>query len=466
MRTLVIGRSAFLIHKGKLRRSLLSLAGLVLAVFLIVVPIYFSTTNQQNNVLVSVAQGSSTNQVVVIQLYEAIDAGSAAMISRGISLAQSAQSAAVIIDMNTPGGLLSDMITMIDAIQNSSVPVYTFVGNDSNAASAGSYVAMATNKIYMAPGSQIGPSTPFVVGGSASEQQHVQNYALSLMESLATEHNRNVTAAGIMVENNTAYTYAQAIQLHVVDGLSTSLQGTLTILNLAGATIVTVSENLSEQAVSFLSNSTVDGILLILGVIAIVLDLLHPTILLSIAGAVMIILALIGAEAIQGPSPTLLVPLVLFAVAAVLIVFELKTGHGFMLFAGVVVGAFATVLLTYGIEYSPSPLGGVEYAELAILILVGGFIAIYARWIGHGLRKKPVTGQESLVGKLAEVYSDLNPEGDVSLDGIIWRAKLLDPSSGNIPKGRMVVVKSVSGLALVVEPQAIKEKQASDAEGR
>ncbi|MGI0084254.1 MAG: NfeD family protein, partial [Nitrososphaerales archaeon] len=431
------------------------------AILLIVLPIYLNTQNKsQDSILVSVAQGSSGKEVIVIQLYEQIDAGSASMISRGVSQAQTGRAAAVIIDMNTPGGLLSDMITMISAINSTknTFPVYTFVGNDSSAASAGSYVAMASDKIYMAPGSQIGPSTPFIIGGSDLEQQHVQNYAQSLMEALATAHGRNATAAGIMVSSNTAYKYDEAIRLHVADGFTTSLPTLLSTLNLSGATVVTISENISEQAVSFLSNSTVDGILLLLGIIAIVLDFLHPTILLSIAGVVLIVLALIGAEAIQGPSETLAVPLVLFAGAAALIVLELKTGHGIMLFAGVLLGAFATVLLTYDIPYSPSPLGNAQYAELSIFIIAGGLLAIYARWVGSTLRRKPMTGSESLIGKEGAVYRDLNPEGEVTVDGIVWRAKLVDPSSGMVPKGQTVIVKNVSGLSLLVEPQGIKEK--------
>lgn len=443
-------------------RNILRCFGIGLALLLIVLPIYFAAQSQNEAAtIVSVAQGSSSKEVIVIQLYEQIDEGSAGMISRGISQAQADKAAAVIIDMNTPGGLLSDMITMISAINSTSIPVYTFVGNDSSAASAGSYVAMATDKIYMAPGSEIGPSTPYIIGGTNLEQQHVENYAISLMQTLALAHGRNVTAAGIMVSNNSAYTYADAISLHVADGLSTSLPKTLSILNLSSDTVITISENLSEQTLSFVSNSTVDGILLLLGIIAIVLDFLHPTVLLSIAGIVMIALALIGAEAIQGPNTTLAVPLVLFAAAGALIVLELKTGHGFMLFAGVVVGVFATILLTYDIPYSPSPLGDTQYAELAIFIAAGGFLAIYAKWVGGTLRRKPMTGSESIVGKEGEAYSDLNPDGEVSLDGIIWRAKLVDPNLGMIPKGRKVLVKGVSGLSLLVEPQGIKEKAAT-----
>ncbi len=443
--------------------GIIRVVGIAFSILLIILSIYFSSA-PRNGIIVSVAQGTAKSEVVVIQLYEQIDQGSASMVTRGMARAQSDHAAAVVIDMNTPGGLLSDMVTMINAINASQrirIPVYTFVGNDSSAASAGSYVAMATRGIYMAPGSEIGPSTPYIIGGTQLEQQHVQNYALSLMESLAQSNGRNVTAAGIMVSNNTAYNYDQAIHLHVADGLSNSLSQTLSILNLSSATVVTISENLSEQTVSFLSNSTVDGILLLVGIIAIVLDFLHPTIVLSIAGIVLIALALIGAEAIQGPSSTIAVPLILFAVAAVMIVLELKTGHGFMMFVGIVVGVFATILLAYDVPYSPSPFGDIQLVELALFVGLGALLALYARWVGKTLRKKPVTGPEALIGREGQVYADLAPEGEVSVDGIIWKARLLDPSLGTVQKGSTVVIRSVSGLSLLVEPQAIKEKQAA-----
>ena len=404
----------------------------------------------------SYSSASSQKVVVVIQLYEEIDQGSASMITRGISQANVENAQAVVIDMNTPGGILSDMLTMIGAINSSKVPVYTFVGNASSAASAGSYVAMATDRIYMGTGSVIGPSTPYIIGGTSLEQAHVANYTLALMQSLALEHSRNVTAASQMAQNNVAYPGSLAIQYHLVDGYSGSLAQTLSLINASSASVQTVSENPSEQILSLLSNSTVDGILLLIGIIAIVLDFLHPTILLSIAGAVLIVLALIGAEAIQGPSnyPGIYLPIILFILAASLIVLELKTGHGFMLLAGGIVGAFATLLLAYQVPYSPSPIGNLQYLEVGLLILAVAILALYARYVGSAIRKKPVTGAESLIGASAIVYSEeLSPDGEVSVDGVIWKARLL--SAGlPIKKGEIVIVKRVEGLTLMVDRKA------------
>jgi len=421
------------------------------------------------NVLVRAsAQNNEGKTVIVIEMNVPIDQGATGLTSRGIQSAESDKAAAVIIDMNTPGGSLNDMISIVGSINSSSVPVYTYVGNDSGATSAGSYIAMATEKIFMGPGSQIGPSTPYILGGgTALEQNHTTDYAVSFMQALAQAHGRNVTAVTQMAAYNVAYSYAYALKYHVADFSSNSLSQTIGLLNLTGASVVTISESPTEQTVSLLSDPTVDGILLLLGIVAIVIDFLHPTVILSIAGAVLIALGIIGTEAIENGngSAAVAVPLVLFAAAAVLIVFELKTGHGFLLLSGILVGLLGTILLTYQVPYSPSPFGGLQYIELGGFLIVGILLAAYARWVGKAIRTKPVTGSESLIGKSGIAVSELSPEGDVSVDGVIWDARLKDPNSSSISRGSKVTITGRSGLTLEVQPEPIKQKVAVQEEG-
>jgi membrane-bound serine protease (ClpP class) len=446
-----------------LSRSL-RIAILVVALFLIFAPLYsaLSQARHSSDVLISYSSASgaaSSNQkVVVIQLYEEIDQGSASMMTRGIQEAAAINAQAIVIDMNTPGGLVSDMQTIISDINSSKIPVYTFVGTGASAASAGSYIAMSTDKIFMSSiGTVIGPSTPFVVGGSSSEQQHIQNYYTAYMVALAEAHGRNVTAVTEMAANNTAFTGVQAIKYHVADNESSSLAATLSMIHASGDSIVTVSENPSEQLLTFLSaNSVLDGIFITIGITAIVLDFLHPTILLTIGGVVLIILGLIGEEAIQGPNGLqgIFLPITLFIVAAILVVFEIKTGHGFLLFSGIVIGAIGAILFAYQVPYvSPNPYSGLEIIEIGLLVVVGAILGLYARYIGSSLRRKPVTGQESLIGSKATVYSEtLGPEGEVSVNGVIWRARLQDPKASQAKKGDRVTVTKVEGLTLIVVP--------------
>ena len=420
-----------------------------------------SSSFSSGQIIRAAAQTGQGKTVIVIEMDVPIDQGATSLVARSVATAEADQAAAIIINMNTPGGSLNDMISIVDSISNSTVPVYTYVGNDSGATSAGSYIAMATDKIFMGPGSQIGPSTPYILGGgTALEQNHTTDYAISFMVALAQEHGRNVTAVTQMAAYNVAYDYADALMYHVADASSYNLGETIVMLNLTGSAVVTISETPTEQLVSLLSDATVDGILLLLGIVAIVIDFLHPTIVLSVAGAILIALGIIGTEAIENGngSSAIALPLVLFACAAVLIVLELKTGHGFMLMAGVLVGILGTVLLTYQIPYSPSPFGDVQYVELGIFLVVGGLLAMYTRWVGKAIRKKPVTGSETLIGKTGIVTRELAPEGEVSMDGIIWKARLTGPFSNKLESGARVVVVRRSGLTLEVEPEPIKQK--------
>ena len=452
-------RSAFVIPRGA------QILFLLLLLSLLFFPIALSTRNQ---IIPVSAQTGANKTVVVIEMDVPIDQGATSLTARAIQSAEGDNAAAVIINMNTPGGSLNDMISIVDSINASTVPVYTYVGNDSGATSAGSYIAMATEKIFMGPGSQIGPSTPYILGGgTALEQNHTTMYAVSFMDALAQAHERNVTAATQMALYNVAYPYALALQYHIADASSNSLGQTIALLNLTGANVVTISETPTEQLVSLLSDATVDGILLLLGIVAIVIDFLHPTIILSVAGAVLIVLGIIGTEAIENGngSSAIAVPLVLFATAAVLIVLELKTGHGFMLLAGLLVGVLGTVLLTYQIPYSPSPFGNVQYIELGIFLIIGGLLAMYTRWIGKAIRRKPVTGSESLIGKTGIALSNLAPMGDVSVDGIVWKAQIERPGPDKIEKGSKVIIVGRSGLTLEVEPEPIKEKMEVEQKG-
>jgi membrane-bound serine protease (ClpP class) len=394
-----------------------------------------------------VASGSG-NVVVIADFNVQVDPGSAAFMSRVVSTAQSQNAAAIVIEMNTPGGSLNDMLSIISSItaaNQSGIPTYTFIVPNGLGASAGSYIAMATNKILMAPGSIIGPSTPYIIGGTALEQNHTQAAMLSLLTSLAEDWGRNTTAVYDMVQSNQAFTANQAVAIHVADGLANSLSDALNQLGLSGNPQVQLSENLYEQLISTLSNATLDGILFLVGIIAIVLDIYHPTIVLSILGVIAIVAGLVGAEII-GAS---ILGIVILVIAAALIVAELKLGHGFALMAGVVLGAFGIYYLTLGLPYSPSPITEIVEIELGLLVAFGIIIGLYIRWvIGPVKRRIKLTGPEAMIGKIGITITDLKPKGEVRVVGEIWSAESL---IGDIMKGEQVRVKALKGLVVMVE---------------
>ena len=419
--------------------------GLSVTVLLLLILCCFSA-----NVVASSAQpiSGSGNVVVIADFNVQVDPGSVAFMSRVVSTAQSQNAAAIVVELNTPGGNLNDMLSIISSItagNQSGIPIYTFIVPNGLGASAGSYIAMATNRILMAPGSIIGPSTPYIIGGTALEQNHTQAAMLSLLTSLAENWGRNTTAVYGMVQSNQAFTANQAVAIHVADGSANSLSDALNQLGLSGNPQVHLSEDLYEQIISALSNATLDGILFLVGVIAIVLDIYHPTIVLTVLGVIAIVAGLVGAE-IVGAS---LLGIVILVIAATLIVAELKLGHGFAFVAGVALGAFGIYYLSLGLQYSPSPITQLVEIELGLLVVFGVIIGLYIRWvIGPIRRRSKLTGPEALIGKSGVAITDLRPKGEVRVEGEIWRAETV---SGEIAKGEQVSVKSLKGLVVIVD---------------
>jgi len=396
-----------------------------------------------------IAQSDSAGGIVVVADFSLpVDPGSSAFMSRVVSTAQSQHAVAIVIEMNTPGGLLSDMVSIVGSVtaaNQSDIPTYTFIVPNGLGASAGSYIAMTTNKILMAPGSEIGPSTPIVVGGSALEQNHTQAAMLDYMTSLAERWGRNTTAIYDMVQYDQAFSAKEAVAVHIADGTADSFNAALTQLGLLNNPQETLSENIYEQIISALSNSILDGILILLGIVAIVLDIYHPTIVLTVVGVIAIVAGLIGAEVIDAS----VLGLVILVIAAVLIIVELKLGHGFALMAGVVLGALGIYYLSFGLQYSPSPITGFVELELGVLVVFGILIGLYIRWIiGPLRRRRKLTGSEVMMGKTGVAITDLTPKGEIRVQGEIWRA---ESSSGNIQKNEYVTVKALNGLVFVVE---------------
>ena len=395
------------------------------------------------------AQPQSSNGLVVIADFNLpVDPGSSAFMARVVSTSQEQHATAIVIEMNTPGGLVSDMTSIINSIttaNQSGIPTYTFIVPNGLGASAGSYIAMATNRILMAPGSEIGPSTPIVVGGTDLEQNHTQAALLNYMTSLAEQWGRNTTAVYNMVQGDQAFSANDAVAFHVADGMANSISSALNQLGLSGSHQVVLSENLYENVISALSNAILDGILFLIGVIAIVLDVYHPTLILTIVGVIAIIAGLIGAEIIDASW----LGIVILVIAAALIVVELKLGHGFALMAGVILGAFGVFYLSFGLQYSPSPITGLVEIELGLLVVFGIIIGLYIRWIIRPLRRRSkLTGPEAMVGKTGVAITDLKPSGEVRIQGETWRA---ESTSGDIPKDSLVKVNALKGLVVFVE---------------
>ncbi len=412
-------------------------------------------------VAVSFTSSGQTSQkaVVVINLHQEIDPGSAHMFTSALKNVNPSDVKAVVINMNTPGGLLADMQTIVGAIQQTQdkgVPVYTYIEPDGWGASAGSYLAVASNYTYMGPGSFIGPSTPIVVGGTSVEQAHVQNAMEQYMVSLAIRNGHNSTAAGIMVKSNKAYNYTAAFSNGLVNGVSQNFTTFMNQAHLSGYRTYNVNPSAYDQFLSLLSNSVVDGILILLGTIAILVDLSHSTVLLTAVGVTLIALGLVGLEILSAE----LIGVVLLLFGVFLVMLEFKTGHGFALLGGVTVGVIGAFLMSPDYiasnSYNPSsPFNTTNIIIAIIVIAIAAFTAFYLRYIFSAMVRRVETGVEGMIGREALCKSDLNPKGWISFEGQQWRAQMLGGQSAS--KGDRVIIKGSEGLMMLVD--AIKQPE-------
>jgi membrane-bound serine protease (ClpP class) len=376
---------------------------------------------------------------LVVQFGIQVDSGAADYVARASQLAI-ANGWDMVLVMNTPGGLLSSMQSIVDSIQSvesAGLRVYTWVPPADWAASAGSYIALATNAIYMGNGSFIGPSTPIVIGGDPVAQQHVTNAMIAFIVSLAQKNGYNATAARSMAENNTAYSGVDAKKNGLVTGLAQTFNEFTSAVGLSGLPSTNFDEPVYDQFLSFVSDPTVDGLFILAGMIAFVLDLFHRTLFITVVAVVMIALGFLGAGII-GAQP---VAILILIIAASLIFIEVKAGHGIFATAGIILGLAGTYLLAYGVQWSPSPFGAGQYALLGS---VAGFMAVgfvYLARIRQSLKRQPKLIDPTLiVNKTGRASTDIAPgkEGVANVGAEDWTAVADEP----IEKGSWITVTS------------------------
>ena len=399
------------------------------------------------SIVFSVAAGSATHRVlaspagaIVVTFNLQVDPGSADYVQRAAQAAIAGNEDLVIV-MNTPGGLLDSMIQItsvsIADVQSHGLAVYTYVPPASLAASAGSYIALASNAIYMGNGSIIGPSTPYIIGGSPDQLQHVKNAMINYARSLAQAHGYNPAAAVNMVENNVPYSAADADAVGLITGLVDTFPGFLSKVGLSAVPLTDFPEPVFSKFLSFVSDPTVDGLFILIGVIALVLDLFHRTLFVTVVAVILIALGFLGAGLIHAS----LFGILALIVAAALVFIEVKAGHGYFALSGILLGLAGTYLLAYDLPWTPSPFGGAQYALLGVVAGLMAVAFIYLSRIRRILMRQPKLIDPGLiVNKTGRATTDISPgrDGVANVGSEDWTAV----SDESIEKGAWVQVTS------------------------
>jgi membrane-bound serine protease (ClpP class) len=385
-------------------------------------------------------------------------------ISRAIDEAQRRNDQAILIEINTPGGLLESTRQIIEKITNASVPVIIYVTpSGSRAASAGFFILESADIAAMAPGTNTGAAHPVVLNGKVDDvmKEKMENDAAALMRSVVARRGRNIEVAESTVRQSKSFTEQEALSQHLIDYVASSEQdlfqqmagktfkrfnGQQAALALSGQPIAPFAMTLKEQILGHLMDPNISFIFLAIGALALYAEFNHPGAVLP--GTVGVVFILIAAFALN-LLPTRFAALVLILGAFALFAAEAKfASHGVLTVGGI------TLLTLGGLLLVDSPIPEMRVhllTALAVSIPLGAITAFLMSIALRARRNKLVSGAPGLLGETGIAQTQLSPRGKIFVHGELWDAI----SSSNISAGQPVVVRRVDGLLLQVDPVSV-----------
>ena len=410
----------------------------------------------------------SSAEVLKIVVNDTIQPITQEYISRAIDEAQRRNDQAVLIELNTPGGLVESTRHIIEKITASGVPVIVYVApSGSRAGSAGIFILEAADIAAMAPGTNAGAAHPVLLFGPTQVKpddemkQKIENDAAALMRSVVSRRGRNVEVAESAVRESKSFTEQEALAQHLIDFVASSeedlfrqmegksfkrFDGKQVTLNLTGQPIAPFGMTLKEQILNYLMDPNVAFILLAIGALALYAEFNHPGAV--IPGTVGIVFILIAAFALD-LLPTRFAALGLIIAAFALFGAEAKFAtHGILTVGGIALLTLGGLLLVD----SPIPEMRVHLlTALAVSIPLGLITAFLMSLALKARRNKVVTGVEGLMGETGLAQTPLSPRGKIFVHGELWDAV----SSSDVEVGQSVIVRRVDGLILQVDPLSI-----------
>jgi membrane-bound serine protease (ClpP class) len=403
-----------------------------------------------------------SQQVVLLKIDGAINPASASFIERGIESAVDKNAECLIIQLNTPGGLLTSTRIIVSAILESKIPIVVYVSpSGAHAGSAGVFITMAAHIAAMAPGTNIGAAHPVDMQGKMDTvmSEKATNDAAAFIRSIAEKRNRNLTWAEEAVRKSQAITETEALDTNVIDLTAKNIDdlliqidgkqietvnGTKT-LHTKGARIEPMEMGWAERLLDLLSDPNIVYILFMLGTYGLMFELYNPgSIFPGIVGVISLILAFYSMHTL----PINYAGLALMIFGIILFLLEIKiVSHGMLAIGGAVSLFLGSMMLIR----TSSILEFVEISWIVIVASVAMTTFFFVFLLGLGLkvqRKKPVTGIEGLIGEIGETITLMNPEGTVRVHGEFWKA---ESTAGKIAKGERVRVVEIQNLKLRVE---------------
>lgn len=381
-------------------------------------------------------------------------------IKRGTTQAEASGATALIIQLDTPGGLDTAMRDIVQSIVNSRVPVVVYVSpSGARAASAGTFITLAAHVAAMAPNTAIGAAHPVAIGETVpgTVEDKVVNDAAAYIRSIAEAHGRSAEWAERAVRESVSATETEALSLKVIDMVApdldalvrqldgrevTLLGGQKVVLQTAGALIRPTPMTAIERFLYAIADPNIAYILLSLAVLGIMAEIFNPGLIFpGVVGAISLLLAFFS----LGFLPVNYTGLLLILLAFGLFIAEVFVpGFGLLTAGGVISLVIGSLILFKG----GSPLFRVDPGLIALVtILIAGFVTFAVFRVVAAHRTRATTGREELIGKTAVARTPLEPEGLVFYKGERWEAI---SEQGRIEAGEEVVITRMDGLRLYV----------------
>jgi membrane-bound serine protease (ClpP class) len=395
-------------------------------------------------------------------LHDTIQPVSADEVTRALNRANSDGAQALLIELDTPGGLLDSMRDMVGAILRSRVPVIVYVApSGSRAGSAGFFLLESADVAAMAPGTEAGAAhVVFELGKpDDTEMQKVENDAEAFMRSYVTKRGRSADAAQEAEKSSHSYTADEALNLHLIDLIANSdadllraldgrvvtrMDGSTLTLHVAGARIVPIAPTLREELLGWLANPNIALLFLVAGALLIYLEFNAPgTIVPGALGTLMVLLGIFGLDLL----PIRYTAVLLLLAAIVLLILEAKVGgHGALAIAGIVCLTFGTLTLVA----APVPEMAISpWVAISVSAAFGAITVFLVRLAVRARMRKARIGADAMVGSPATAMEALAPQGHVLVEGEIWQALANAP----VAAGTKLRVVGHDQMLLQVEPE-------------
>jgi membrane-bound serine protease (ClpP class) len=409
----------------------------------------------------AIAQNTPAAVVVQIDLDDIVHPVSAAYVSDGLTHAKDINAQAVILRLDTPGGLSDSMRTIVENVLSSPVPVFTWVGpNGARAASAGFFVLVAGDVATMAPGTNSGAAHPVSVTGQKIEdvmEKKIVNDASAYIRSYTAKRGRNAELAELAVTESRSFTAEEALKENLIDAVISDVQGLIdaydgkeirrfdgrsVTVTLRGARIETFDMTTRQRILSRVLDPNLALILALAGLLGLYLEVTHPGLIApGVIGAISLILSLFAFNML----PVNWAGAALIVLAIVLFVMEATiTSHGLLAIGGIIAMISGGLMLVDG----PIPQLRVRLATtLAVAIPVAVITVVLVRLVYLSQRRKSPVGEQAMIGEIGTTKTEVHQEGKVLVHGEYWNAVSERP----IPAGVRVRVVKVQGLKIEVE---------------